>query len=1123
MRTFFQKSSFPQLFLSALLVLQLAVSAAVPLGVSVTHAQTGNPDPSNNITQSFPANPTPGTTSTITGIGNICMGTNTQCLGALVFENVPDGTYTVDFSILRTDGVVGGAPGECAIPGDPQNEEVRAVTVNPANPFVPVQTLITQPDPLFAAGQCQADEVENVAGLGPFTVDVDGSNNNTVMVYGPDNGDIYSVDANAVLRFEGPLGSANLDLGKNVRLAGTSTPLNPTDVVPAGSQIIYNFNYHNTGTQVANGVTMVDDFDEQYINTIDDVNCQVDPQGTVNAGDVTYNIGDVDPGEQVFCEITATLHDEAGLAANGVPAGQSTVLNTVSINSSNAGSDTAQAAFLVDTQQTPGLTVTKDALYADGAGPVNTDILPAGAPYYYSITATNNGSVPITDLDINDQFDSFFYLADNFNPFDANSIVFTGIDYDTNTVQWDINQTLNPGESVTVEYSVFLKDQLLDDITGTKAINNTATATGTANGNPISGQATETVSAAFTADPYITKDVQIYGADRQPVTRTDAIAGDYLTYTINYGNTGNAVAPFSQVEDTITNASLYTIDYVSEGGEITDIASTPAQDAKKRVLWNPVGVNNGNCLPGGQGCGEPAPTLSAECSARADLGCVAEAGTKTIILKVNDTLPDGTTVINNTANILYFFTETGSQQVESDFVNTPVSSFEGCLVTKDVDKAVADPGEVVTYTINYVNQSQTSACTSAELRDFHDQQNQNLTTIIPGSISDGGVLSNDGSTDVITWSLGTINPGQNGTVSFQATIDSNFPVSTTDLTQNDIYNRARLDTAEEPGGILSNDVVTRVGGGSVLQIVKAVNRTVAEPGDDIVYTLNVTNLGDAEATNVQVFDPFTNENQNFLTYVSASPEREVSNGDENIFNLGTLGAGESREITVTASISDNVPANNGGTRIVDLAVVDSNENDPAVSNEVATVVNPLVVLEINKSVSTTEPLRPNDTFEYVLQYENTGKANGTNLVVRDIFSNTNQDKISFVSASPAPDPGTTDRWSLGTLAAGASGEIRITARINNSIPEGQTIIDNVASAETTETGELPSNEVQVVALFTPPADNPPSPTPPGEVPPTTGGGIVIAIGSAIALGIAASVLYVLYRQRNPKMVQRKDQ
>src|SRR5207247_4199221 len=84
-------------------------------------------------------------------------------------------------------------------------------------------------------------------------------------------------------------------------------------------------------------------------------------------------------------------------------------------------------------------------------------------------------------------------------------------------------------------------------------------------------------------------------------------------------------------------------------------------------------------------------------------------------------------------------------------------------------------------------------------------------------------------------------------------------------------------------------------------------------------------------------------------------------------------------------------------------------------------------------------------------YSDPGSAAAANGVIRDtIPANT-----TFVSASaPGAPAGGVVTWSLGGLAAGASGTVTLVVKVNSPLVNGTVIHNNVYSISSTQTGAV---------------------------------------------------------------------
>ena len=95
---------------------------------------------------------------------------------------------------------------------------------------------------------------------------------------------------------------------------------------------------------------------------------------------------------------------------------------------------------------------------------------------------------------------------------------------------------------------------------------------------------------------------------------------------------------------------------------------------------------------------------------------------------------------------------------------------------------------------------------------------------------------------------------------------------------------------------------------------------------------------------------------------------------------------------------------------------------------------------------------------YTIEYWNSGKDTAMGIVIKETYDA----NVAFVSADPAPDVGTNDTWTIGTVTTGKKNIITITVIVDSSVANG-TVIHNVVSikSDTTEVIEVSADSVVV--------------------------------------------------------------
>jgi len=118
------------------------------------------------------------------------------------------------------------------------------------------------------------------------------------------------------------------------------------------------------------------------------------------------------------------------------------------------------------------------------------------------------------------------------------------------------------------------------------------------------------------------------------------------------------------------------------------------------------------------------------------------------------------------------------------------------------------------------------------------------------------------------------------------------------------------------------------------------------------------------------------------------------------------------------------------------------------------------ILNISISANKTTALT-GDEIIYTLTYKNSGDVRATGIVIKDPFSDINQNYLDFVSSDPAPDSGN-NTWIIDEpLGYNESGRIIVRVRVKSVLPSNQVKIKNQSSIDSNETTPRYSNYVWV--------------------------------------------------------------
>jgi len=235
---------------------------------------------------------------------------------------------------------------------------------------------------------------------------------------------------------------------------------------------------------------------------------------------------------------------------------------------------------------------------------------------------------------------------------------------------------------------------------------------------------------------------------------------------------------------------------------------------------------------------------------------------------------------------------------------------------------------------------------------------------------------------------------------------------------------------------------TTVNPAADVQLVKSGLPDTVLVGGNVTYTLTVHDAGPSAATGVAVSDPLPAG----LTLVSASSTQGTcSDTDTVACDIGTVEAGAANDVTVTVVATAGDAAVPG---VINTATASSTSNDPTTANDQAsaqTVVKrpPSADLQLSKADS-PDPVMPGENLTYTVTLHNAGPDPAEAVTVADSLP----ESLTLVSASSTGGDcsgTTTVTCDLGTVAAGAAGDVTITI-VATVGPSAAATITNTASA-----------------------------------------------------------------------------
>ncbi|MCL6259317.1 gliding motility-associated C-terminal domain-containing protein [Aquiflexum sp. TKW24L] len=454
--------------------------------------------------------------------------------------------------------------------------------------------------------------------------------------------------------------------------------------------------------------------------------------------------------------------------------------------------------------------------------------------------------------------------------------------------------------------------------------------------------------------------------------------GDTIIYTISVSNAGNAFATGVSVRDVLPAGTAFVS---------TDRGGVHSNGI---VNWN--------------------------------IGLLSPGQTVVITLEVlvNGNFVGGE-VITNTASVTSpSDPATPKTSIPSDVTVEEVKP--ELAITKKANAPTVFAGEFISYTIEVTNIG-TGPATNVTVTD----QLPSGTFFISANNS---VTHNAG---LVTWSLGTINPGNTVTLNLVVQVGLTVPNGTV------IINGVSVQSPDVAAPVLNQpDPENEVTVISLpeLTVSKLAAAPKVNPGNNITYTITVSNLGTASAQNVSVTDVLPTG----TTFVSASNGGAHSNGTVT-WTIANLPIGEQEDLTLVVNAAANLT---DGTELPNTASAVS----PADPTNIVTSPPSIVIVEVIAPVLDITKLpgafaaNAGENITYTITVRNTGNAPANNLIVTDSLPT----NTTFVSAdNGGVFASNLITWTLGTLEAGSSINLILVVKVNPSAPVG-TRVKNIAFA-----------------------------------------------------------------------------
>jgi uncharacterized repeat protein (TIGR01451 family)/fimbrial isopeptide formation D2 family protein/LPXTG-motif cell wall-anchored protein len=574
--------------------------------------------------------------------------------------------------------------------------------------------------------------------------------------------------------------------------------------------------------------------------------------------------------------------------------------------------------------------------------------------------------------------------------------------------------------------------------------------TGTPHVTCVRESATETLASGSSfPDITVTAAIPASAATGTKITNTATVAAS----TYDPDHTNNT----STVEDTVTRQADLSIVKAVSGTVVAGQSATytlnvhnagPSDTAGPLVVSDtiPAGTSFVTASGAGWQCGAASGTVT--CRLASGLASGASASQIVLVLTVDS---------SRTADIVNTASVSGPDPDpvpgnNSSTVTSPVTTSADLSLVKTHSGAFT-PGTDGEYVFAVTNAGPSDAAAQVKVTDTLP------SGVTYNSVTSGGwTCSMSGQLMTCVLDAGGLASGASSTFRVSVSVAANH--------QGDVTNTARVESPTHdpvPGNNVSTDTTSPVT--TVDLAISKKHTATAVAGASLDFTLTVSNEGpsDDQGT-ITVSDPLpsgmTLETASGTGWdCSASTATQVA-----CSRAGGLAHGETAdEITVTVRIA----ADAGPATVTNVATVAGTNFDPDTSNNRSSDevrITDLADIVVTKAADpSTVTAGTNVTF--TIAVSNDGPSDADAVAIVDPMPT----GLSLVSVDP-PDGWqctTTNpvRCTVGTLAAGASATIRVTALLNAGVPDGSSI-DNVATGSTSTPESSTSNNTGTATITT---------------------------------------------------------
>ncbi|WP_253839849.1 isopeptide-forming domain-containing fimbrial protein [Actinokineospora globicatena] len=410
---------------------------------------------------------------------------------------------------------------------------------------------------------------------------------------------------------------------------------------------------------------------------------------------------------------------------------------------------------------------------------------------------------------------------------------------------------------------------------------------------------------------------------------------------------------------------------------------------------------------------------------RCALGTLAQGGDRalTITAEVDPEFSDQQ--LDNAASVTTTVTDTDVSNNTSLAV-TQIARIADLSIDKTLNPDPIVPGDQAVFTLDVVNFGYSTATNVVITDPIGPGMTPVSATPTQGTCAIVG--------QVVTCTPGSIGPDGDVTVTIVVDVDPGFVPNTVSNTATVVSDVTEADPSDNTVSIAgAAAAVTDLG------LVMTPDRPLYAPGDPISWLLTITNNGTSTAREVVLTDQLPANVGSIVV-----PAGCVLTTNRVVCDLGDIAPGD----TATVLIAGQVAANATAGSIVNTASVISSTAEQAPTDNFASstsTVDAQVDLRVSKTVD--GPIVAGDDAVWVVAVTNAGTSAAADVVITDALPN----GATYVSATGATCTATDGVVScgIGTLAAGATATVRLTAAIDPAVA-GDTLVNSVLATSSSD-------------------------------------------------------------------------